>query len=271
MAEKVFGIAKKRGARVKDLKLVHMSDNAMRPHNKIFDSYYYEWEVVFRNYWWNETFLKTQRRNRHLYWFPLGYSSHILKPPMPDIPSIHRREHLLSFVGNTGSGNMRRGNHILEIQETLNITVAGTVRSAEFGVGSENDYRDVMLKSKFCLNIRGRFVECYRLYDALELGCIPVIVDVFARFNYTLQHSEQMAPLIEFPWTDTRGSRRIGPPFVWTRTVTDLKYELARLQTVPDEVERIAADSKAWWEQMKHFHRVLFRDQLCTSMPGKVY
>jgi hypothetical protein len=201
----------------------------------------------------------------------------------------------MSFLGNRKSGNNKRGDHLKEIEHGTGLNVTGQVRYDGFGKGSAAQYVEYMRSSKLCISLRGQFVECYRLYDALEAGCVPVIIDDFKLKNYVSQHTEQLRPLLTFPWTNARGQlvaavgdsatggggsaggranyqdfntggggMQITAPFIYVRNVAEFSALLDRLLgSQPSLLDDLQAENVLWWGQVKQHYRALFTEKLC--------
>jgi hypothetical protein len=225
-----------------------------------------------------------------LSYFPLGYSSHmhnaaaesVVLPP-GDRPDV------MTFQGNSQSGNYKRAGHLRELTRVTGFNVSGQVQKNSFGYGSTQQYREFMLKSKFCINIQGRFVECYRMYDALEVGCIVVMIDEWDNFNYIDRYSEQMYPILNFTWMDSQGNavghqdasgtKRTAPflryntggngatlvPFLYLKNTADFNRALEELLQNPADMKSIQAESTLWWTQMKQHYRKMLVNKLCVS------
>jgi len=293
------------GRKFDDFALVHMSDQQQNPHNAtMYGDFYRRWHHVARNYHWDEGFLEELQSQGQLSYFPLGYSSHLKtlsyisfsKRPAGQA-SVHAlskevlkpkyRPYTMSFLGNRKSGNNKRADHLKEIEFATGRNITGQVRYDGFGKGSPQQYVDLMHKSKFCISIRGQFVECYRLYDALETGCIPVIIDEFKLKNYLSQHSEQLLPILTFPWTNIlgqsvtsleRGEGRsnyqdfntgggglhVTAPFVYVRTVAEFSALLDQLLHSESSLEALQAENMLWWDQMKKHYKAEMSGKLCS-------
>ena len=207
-AKKIFDITDSFNQSRKELILVHMSDNQKGIHNAtMYSAFYNEFKIVFRNYWWrSDVMLNQLQQEGLLYYFPLGYSSNIIKHKSNSALPMGLRNSTISFVGNNKSGNPRRSGNLNEINSKLTFNVSGMVHQHMFGMGSVSQYISLMKYSKFCLNIRGNFVECYRMYDAFEMGCIVIMIDMYDTWDYTAEHIEQLAPLLEFKWYNSKGT-----------------------------------------------------------------
>lgn len=102
-----------------------------------------------------------------------------------------------------------------------------------------NEYRELMLSSKFVLSPTGNVsVDCFRLYEALECGCVPIAL-----------------PNTEFqPYDPSYWHKLFGepPPFVCERT---WELNLERVQKLlgdPEEYERVRAECEKFWVRYKH-------------------
>ena len=289
-AASIIDMAKVHKASLKDMVLVHLTDNQRNNHLPIYETFYKEWKYVLRNYWWNDPLFYPMVRSNFLTYFPLGYSSHMHTASQEKIMHPKDRQHVLNFLGNSQSGNFKRAGHLREFTAKTGYNVTGQVQKSSFGFGSTTLYRDLMLNSKFCITIVGRFVECYRMYDALEVGCIVVMIDQYDNFNYIERYSEQLHPILTFPWTDSRGNRvtlrnpdgtlRLDSylpyntggyshinimPFIYMHTVDDFNIVLKYLLQTPDEMLRIQRESTVWWQQMKSYYKNILTEKLCIA------
>ena len=99
--------------------------------------------------------------------------------PLTEVLPSSKRQFNLTFSGNIGT-NKKRGINILELSNALGFNISGHTifTNTVFGTGSGPKFIQEMLHSKLCLNIKGFSAECHRFYEALECGCIPVIVSI---------------------------------------------------------------------------------------------
>lgn len=289
-AEEIILMTKKYKASLKDFVLVHMTDNLKNNHIPLYEQFYKEWKYVVRNYWWNDKILLPMFNDGFLDFFPLGYSSHMHNAAAESVilPPADRPD-VMTFQGNSQSGNYKRAGHLRELAAVTGFNVTGQVQKSAFGMGSTKIYRDFMLKSKFCINIQGRFVECYRMYDALEVGCIVVMIDQWDNFNYIDRYSEQLFPILNFTWIDSSG-QTVGPfdvngakrtqpylrfntggngatvvPFLYLRNTADFNSALKILLKDPAVMKQIQTDSTLWWTQMKQHYSKKLVNKLCVS------
>ena len=257
------------GVNQKQLVLAHLSDNRMPPHGPEYVTFYNKWAGVLRNYWWNEDIFLEMKQQNFLKWFPLGYSNHIkrkeatLKYDPLLRPSF--RNHTLFFLGNKKSGNHLRAKNVKEITTLTSIVVLGEVSRGGFAHGSRNDYIFGLFNSKFCLQIPGRFAECYRFYDSLEAGCIPVFIDNYVSANYSTSIAESLLRLEDILWVDVDGYSRHSLPFLRYDNVSSMEEGLNSVLKDSDHLLAIFLNCQLWWKQVKEQMRVLFRDSICIS------
>jgi hypothetical protein len=76
---------------------------------------------------------------------------------------------------------------------------------------SASRYSNILLKSQFTLSPSGHHPECFRLYEAIEAGSIPIIVIDEAYHNHSCKDSlrhllESSAPIVVLPsWDELEG------------------------------------------------------------------
>jgi hypothetical protein len=256
------------GVKTSSLVLGHLSDNAFPPHGAALWDFYNRWGRVLRNYWWDEANMRRLVGEGRVLWFPLGYSHHVAKEKLKldSILSTHDRNMSLFFLGNKRSGNLKRAKHVAELRRRSALPVAGEVRAGgNFGTGSRSAYIAGMLSHAFCLMIPGRFPECYRMYDALELGCIPVFVDAYNEpmTNYSSLFSTSLEPLRSVRWVDSGGSLTSRMPLLRFPTVDAMNKGLQALVLEPSALNATATDCALWWEAVKSHFRTQVSSVVC--------
>ena len=107
----------------------------------------------------------------HVVWIPLGFSH----GGNEDLQAASKRRHAMSFLGNDGNQKLRH-RWVSEL-ELLEWEIAGNVQVMSFGHGSRDEYIRLMRETTYFLAPPGASIESFRLYDALEFGCIPVLLD----------------------------------------------------------------------------------------------
>ena len=239
--------------------LFHLSDES--PHNhQLLRREYLKWRHVYRHYWTNDTanvFEELSDAGR-MTWLPLGYGH-----PFTDATSRCPRgedttAHFMSFFGNLGN-NRLRGALAKEIEAVANVTLFSNVQQASFSsaIGAVCDYVRSLQQSAFCLNLPGTMSECFRFYESIESGCIPVVVNSFSAANYRQANLEQFAPLL-------RLSGGPNAPFVWVETPSDLVH-LALLSQ--EAIAEKKLELRAWWLDVKKKIVRHMRKDLCPAVP----
>lgn len=257
---------------------VQLSDESRGSHIA-FANQYARWHSVSRNYWSNDdlnTYDRLEARGK-LFWFPLGYGYLYATQHLPLTSSLH----LLSFVGNLGN-NALRAKHIQEIAEKGNISVYGATADKSFGTELMNAsaFAGVLRDSSFCLSLPGASAECFRFYESLQCGCIPVIVDEFSDADYTRRNWHEFKHLLALPASVK--SHRIKParwklifnagqtqyqvPFFWVKSVAGL--HVLNMLSEADKYE-LRQESTRWWNCVKNHFRTSF--QTYGSECQKVY
>jgi hypothetical protein len=172
----------------------------------------------------------------------------------------------LFFLGNKRSGNLKRLKHVAELRRRSALPVSGEVRAGgTFGSGSRSAYIGGMLSHAFCLMLPGRFPECYRMYDALELGCIPVIIDSYKEpmTNYSSLFSTSLEPLRSVRWVDSTGSRTSRLPLLRFPGVDAMNEGLQALILTPSALNATATDCALWWEAVKAHYKTQAVSVVC--------
>eukprot|EP00746_Dinoflagellata_sp_MGD_P038350 gnl/MRDRNA2_/MRDRNA2_192286_c0_seq1.p1 gnl/MRDRNA2_/MRDRNA2_192286_c0~~gnl/MRDRNA2_/MRDRNA2_192286_c0_seq1.p1 ORF type:complete len:123 (+),score=25.26 gnl/MRDRNA2_/MRDRNA2_192286_c0_seq1:246-614(+) len=108
-----------------------------------------------------------------------------------------------------------------------------------------------MLNASFCLQLPGESLECFRMYEALEAGCIPVIVEQWGSKGLDDATGKSVQSALE-PLKAVSGD---VPPFIWVSEASDLRNELSMYQD-GSQRDTLQAQNMAWWAAAKlHFRR----------------
>jgi hypothetical protein len=266
----LLSVARTANRTLKDFVLVHLSD-MQRQHTPTY-KFYDEWRYVLRNFHWDSALLQEQLVGGQVTYYPLGYSHHLLADPRVANPTpIQDRVNSVAFVGNRKTGNRERARQVAEVEKALGFSVVGAVHEGSYAHGSQQLYRDALVDSKFCLVVPSRFMETGRLFDALEAGCVPVLIDRFKTYDFSRDVQEQLRPLLTFPWTDSSGLRVLlgaadGEPIVkalpevtssvaTTSSVEEGRASGARSKTVVQRVEIVVTTPQS---QAARRERVFF-------------
>ena len=242
--------------------LVHLDDEygARTPRTlaewRSYCSLYVGWRHVFRNYWsqgWanlvgrnhvmNCSMLCTDARPR-VEWTPLGWSSNW----QPDGPLRTSSERTLSvgFYGNEKYQlRPNRGALIARFEKEAGAVVDGRMLGkVGFGRGNASEYVRLMHDTRLCLQISGLSAECYRMYEALDAGCVPLLINQFG-------NPTSPSAAVQYQFLMRRGQ----PPFPWVDSPAELRGEIARLKSDTGALDMLQHDTTRWWNQSREHLR----------------
>jgi hypothetical protein len=145
--------------------LVHLSDEFYAD-----DCSTYRWcQRVYRNYW-----SPILANLAPVSFFPLGFKTGFAKASDPSPPAAER-PYVWSFVGDANKPTralMRR--HMRGVQNGFEHLISGWNSADSL---STEDYRRILEQSVFAPCPAGAAnLESYRVYEALEAGCIPIVM-----------------------------------------------------------------------------------------------
>jgi GR25 family glycosyltransferase involved in LPS biosynthesis len=133
---------------------------------------------------------------------PLGYhwtKNSGIKNPLADTPRLPFRELTWSFAGTDWRGRQ-------EAMKNLSLIKPNSVRwFSEWndpGMLKEDEYLNVLLNSRFVPIPAGNNHETYRLYEALECGCIPVYIRQPGDELFFNKHLKPWLPIVDLPSWD---------------------------------------------------------------------
>jgi hypothetical protein len=212
--------------------LLHLSDEARQvKHKQNKRQEYARWKQVFRFY-----FDAEYDDIPNVHWMPLGYAStgfdwSRLSAP---IPPASQRQHDACFTGNTGN-NGKRKDMVKSFEKATNMKVQGITRSAGFGAGERGDYVNSMLSSRFCLAPPGSSFETFRLYEALQAGCVPVMLE---------------------QWSAGKEPGREADGLKWNNFTVENRPYVARVEDMLSaDVDVLQEQMRDRWRQIKAFHK----------------
>lgn len=195
--------------------LFHLSDEQFHGGYDVYRFF----NGVFRNYW-SSVFTDS------IVILPLGYSNGLSRPATMN-PACARR-YVWSFAGETGRASRP------EMVAALSGIGPNLCHATDQGAPplSPEQYRALMLDSIFAPSPMGRInLECFRVYEALELGCIPIVEK-----RLTLDYFQNLLgsnPLLTVSnWSEARGR------------VETLLGDPARLDALQEEI-------LSWWHGKK--------------------
>jgi hypothetical protein len=215
--------------RGKNAFLVHFQDETYAGHYHLYENF----RGVFRNFWsgiFNPSFVR---------FFPLG-ATVSLHRPLPEIKRATEREYVWSFLGQASKASrpdMARA--LLEIEPHLFFStddVPGTAMFNRTDAGprrySPEEYTRILLESIFSPSPMGNVnIECYRVYEALECGSIPIVEKRLTLDYYTKLLGENPLPAVS-SWAEARSFLR-------------------KMVASPGEMDRLQERCIAWWQRYK--------------------
>jgi hypothetical protein len=216
--------------------LYHMGDELA---NKNIQAYL-ECDFIIRNYYFSHI-QNDPRFNKKMSWAPNGFRTGVGPRAASHLKSAIDRGCIAAFLGwldNANSYQNERNAFVYAAKvcgENL-FVLASNGFSGGYNVGL---YSAVMEDSIFAPCPAGNSPETIRLYDALELGCIPI----------SLLH-----PFL----TSEDALAAIGPvPFPILASWSELPSFLGSMKSValsnPDEIKALQAKTINWWSSYKEF------------------
>eukprot|EP01089_Gocevia_fonbrunei_P016849 TRINITY_DN5323_c0_g1_i1.p1 TRINITY_DN5323_c0_g1~~TRINITY_DN5323_c0_g1_i1.p1 ORF type:complete len:158 (-),score=18.16 TRINITY_DN5323_c0_g1_i1:92-565(-) len=119
--------------------------------------------------------------------------------------------------------------------------------SAGFG------YIQLLLDSVFVLSPVGNHAECYRLYEALESGSIPIVEDL--ETNADGRSIKGLEPL-----------KIMNPPWIWIRNWNDLPALMANVTRTPETLLEKQREVFLWWKKFKSSFMHHLKDLLMETI-----
>jgi hypothetical protein len=184
--------------REKNAFLIHFCDENYEGGYEIYDNF----RGVFRNYW---SGVFNSMRVMHL---PLGYNAGIRRPEGSEPAS--QRKYLWTFVGALGKSSRPEMAKALWGLEPRYLFASDRYR---IGVNHEqpagkpftrNEYSQFLLDSAFSPCPMGNVnLECFRVYEALESGSIPIVERRLTLDYYRALLGEHPIPTVS-SWVEAR-------------------------------------------------------------------
>eukprot|EP01088_Endostelium_zonatum_P010559 TRINITY_DN24064_c0_g1_i1.p1 TRINITY_DN24064_c0_g1~~TRINITY_DN24064_c0_g1_i1.p1 ORF type:complete len:309 (-),score=17.10 TRINITY_DN24064_c0_g1_i1:7-855(-) len=109
----------------------------------------------------------------------------------------------------------------------------------------------LMLNSVFCLAPGGQHIESYRLYEALDTGCIPIVeVPRGVIHGKKFWCKDGLEPF----W-------RLGePPWVWVDDFTKIPKIVTSMMKEPHQVNILQRKIMNWWQELKAQYMVMMSE-----------
>ncbi|KAF6216314.1 hypothetical protein GE061_000655 [Apolygus lucorum] len=206
----------------------------MRKHGGIIDVLFvvYDWKLV---------------DNEDIFQWPLGVATYRGFPVVKDVSvDDSPRKHLCNFVGTVYKNSSRSRLKQLVEDGQFPFNCVSHVRLkwlANEPTESLQKYINILENSDFTLCPVGRNTECYRIYEALSFGSIPVIEDV----RTDGQCSSPLRLLKEY-----------NAPFVYLDNWDLLSSSLGNLTDTRGQVAKLRNQNILWYKSFKLWIRGKF-------------
>ena len=197
---------------------------------------------VIRNYYFSEIWEAFPGK---IVWIPNGHVDGLMDGIV--VKSVLERTRNCSWLGSFSPGyvegiSLRTDSrkHMIEVLEPSKICLI-EASSGFLGTRQSQDYAQFVLDSKFTLCPWGNNKETIRLYDALEIGSIPILLSGASFIDYMLS----VVP---------------GHPFVIIEDWIEVAGVLEHYEMHPDQLVAQQAHSLEWWNQFQEANSWQIRD-----------
>jgi hypothetical protein len=183
-------------------------------------------------------------------YFPLGIRYEFKHVTQAEIVPSSKRKLLFNFVGSLSTSKSRAD--MVKVIHGLNTTAnmpllrRGYIQTPSRwspnpnskrskGYLTTDQYRSILLKSILTLAPAGNNPECFRVYEALEAGSIPVVPLDHAYRRHRCKNSL-------LPWIET------GAPMIFVSNWSQLVGILRDLDDHPKRADAMQKQAMAWYE-----------------------
>jgi hypothetical protein len=216
--------------------LYHMGDELA---NKNIQAYL-ECDFIIRNYYFQHIQIDPRFTER-ISWAPNGFRTGVGPRAASQVKNVIDRGYIATFLGWLDNSNSYQNERNAFVEaakgcgENLYV-LASNGFSGGYNVGL---YSAVMEDSIFAPCPAGNSPETIRLYDALELGCIPISLS-----HAFLTSDHALAAIGPVPFPTLAG---------WDELPTFLDRMKSNVLSNPDEIRTLQAKTINWWSSYKEF------------------
>jgi hypothetical protein len=226
---------------IKPIATFYLSDEfGTNPNITILDKYT---KLFFRQY--NHKHYKYFDNNYHS---PLGYSKYFLKNKRSDetvTKKIKDRTINCSFIGTMKSDRLVMINIFQEKMKNTNIQIIENNWNIDKLPYPPEKCFEIYNDSIFVICGRGNYsLNCFRIYEAIVAGSIPVIVG---------QEEEIKS---EFTYNETI------PPFIYDESWEKVVEKCNQLLENQEELQKIQDNLLLWWKNQIYFINSLIRKEI---------
>lgn len=226
--------------------LIHPGDELGQ---KNLDSYVWV-DYIVRNYF-IERIMDDERWNNKIQWLPNGYKNGVGPKELFELLPAASRKYIAGFLGwidNPNSYNQER----LAFSKIVNGCAPDFFYQPTEGFGrgfGYGLYNSMTTNFAFSPAPAGNSPETLRLYDSLELGCIPIILS----HGFTSDH---------------RGLA--NPPFAflnsWDELPSFLDVQRRRLENDPHSINEWQEQVYSWWVGLKSKLKIKLRNRMFSLL-----
>jgi len=207
---------------------------------------------------WRSSSIDDQpNKEQNMLWLPLGTNSVYPRISPKWILKASDRTIWCSFLGTLKRGNRMLLNSFLHSFAKEHPTDDFTAKSY-FAFFHDKELEDntyiitdklkavdtakIMLDSVFCLAPGGQHIESYRIYEAIDSGCIPIVeVANGVKGGKQFWCKDGLEPF----------NRSGHPPWVWMDDFSKLPELVTSMMNDPDELVLLQGRVMSWWADMK--------------------
>ena len=198
--------------------------------------------------------------NNNFYQWPLGVATYRDFPNIKrsEVPIYNKRKFVCNFLGTIYKNSSREV--LLDVLHAEPLRSICSVKARQTWMPNESDqtledYHKALEDSDLTLNPVGQNPECYRIYEALSLGSLPVVEDVLTPGNCGKSGISSNVPL--------RILKEEKAPLIYIKDWRDLRSVLSNEMklSIEEKIKR-RKELMLWYENFKskmreHFIHVL--------------
>jgi len=174
-----------------------------------------------------------QYNHNNTYQLPLGYVTNFLdKKSSLSIPCKTMKERKIncSFIGDMKSDRAHMSNVFKNNMENTNILFVNNSWNMHNLTYSPQKCFEIYNNSIFVISGRGnQSLDCFRIYEAIVSGSIPVVVGSYSEINNTFYYNNDM------------------PPIVHDESWEAVVVKCNNLLNNPEELQKLQCDLLLWW------------------------
>ncbi|XP_076448663.1 ribitol-5-phosphate xylosyltransferase 1-like [Babylonia areolata] len=206
--------------------------------------------------------------NVQFYQWPLGVATYRQFPKVESrqLPLSEKRRYTCNFLGTVYRGSSRETLlHVLTSNASDSLARGCLVKPRMEWLPQETeesrgDYLRAVQQSDLTLSPVGQNTECYRIYEAMAFGSVPVIEDVMTPGECGASQSSKLFPL--------RLLKELDAPVIFLKDWSSLPQLLLREQSLSHQ-ERVRRRERVvqWYDNFK----AVMRDRLVRVLENRFF